>query len=433
MGRVRAKWQARTRFSQVDFYCRWSLYLIPWLMVLAAVAPVLGQAGGRPLPLALAGLALGLTVAQGLLMIRLLDRALGRYLKQGPTPARLLVVSGALTVVAEVCVFAVVVVRREWAKDDLVAMMLAAIAIPALFCLACSLVMSKRKYLASLVGVAAALMVLAGLGTQEWGGGLGLAAIVLFGGIWSFVIARPTGWLLSMFWELDRARSAQARLAVAEERLRFGRDLHDVMGRNLAVIALKSELAVQLARRERPEAVDQMVEVQRVAQESQREVREVVRGYRKADLQAELAGARSILRAAGVDCRIEGEEGTQLPAAAQSALGWVVREGTTNVLRHAIDVRRCTLRTRIDAQRSVLVMTVENDGVAPSAGGVLQTSPGNGLKGLRERLEPLGGTLVAGPGLDGCYRLTVELPLGAAGDGDLVGVGDGAAGGVSDG
>ena len=95
-------------------------------------------------------------------------------------------------------------------------------------------------------------------------------------------------WLLNAVYELDEARETRARLAVAEERLRFGRDLHDVMGRNLAVIALKSELAVQLARRGRPEAVDQMIEVQRIAQESQREVRDVVRGYREADLGVEL-------------------------------------------------------------------------------------------------------------------------------------------------
>ena len=105
-------------------------------------------------------------------------------------------------------------------------------------------------------------------------------------------------WLLNAVYELDEARETRTRLAVAEERLRFGRDLHDVMGRNLAVIALKSELAVQLARRGRPEAVEQMIEVQRIAQESQREVREVVRGYREADLSDRTRG-----RAGRVDRR----------------------------------------------------------------------------------------------------------------------------------
>jgi two-component system sensor histidine kinase DesK len=85
-----------------------------------------------------------------------------------------------------------------------------------------------------------------------------------------------------VLWETERARDVKARLAVAEERLRFGRDLHDLMGRNLAVIGLKAEPAVQLGRRGRPEAVEQMIEVHRLAQESQRKVRAVVRGYREA-------------------------------------------------------------------------------------------------------------------------------------------------------
>ncbi len=167
-------------------------------------------------------------------------------------------------------------------------------------------------------------------------------------------------WLLRAVYELDEARETRARLAVAEERLRFGRDLHDVMGRNLAVIALKSELAVQLARRGRPEAVEQMIEVQRIAQESQREVRDVVRGYREADLGVELAGAQGVLTAAGIECEVTGEA-AGLPAEVQSALAWVVREATTNVLRHG-DARRCAVGVRVREGR--VMLTVENDGAA---------------------------------------------------------------------
>jgi energy-coupling factor transporter ATP-binding protein EcfA2 len=105
-----------------------------------------------------------------------------------------------------------------------------------------------------------------------------VGVLTALGTLFSLLACRCGAWTLSVLWEAERAREVEARLAVAEERLRFGRDLHDVMGRNLAVIALKSELAVQLARRGRPEAVDQMIEVQRIAQESQREVRDVVRG-----------------------------------------------------------------------------------------------------------------------------------------------------------
>lgn len=151
-------------------------------------------------------------------------------------------------------------------------------------------------------------------------------------------------WLLNAVYELDTARETRARLAVAEERLRFGRDLHDVMGRNLAVIALKSELAVQLARRGRAEAMDQMTEVQRIASETQREVRDVVRGYREADLGIELTGAQGVLTAAGITCTVTGEP-NGLPTEVQSALGWVVREATTNVLRHG-DAKLCVVALR---------------------------------------------------------------------------------------
>lgn len=170
-------------------------------------------------------------------------------------------------------------------------------------------------------------------------------------------------WLLNAVYELYEARETQARLAVAEERLRFGRDLHDVMGRNLAVVALKSELAVQLAQRGLPEAVEQMIEVQRTARETQREVREVVRGYREADLRTELAGAQGVLTAAGIDCETSGPV-TGLPAEIQSTLGWVVREATTNVLRHG-DAGRCVVSLRVAEGR--VTLTVENDG-APGTG-----------------------------------------------------------------
>ncbi|MFD8651588.1 sensor histidine kinase, partial [Streptomyces mirabilis] len=199
--------------------------------------------------------------------------------------------------------------------------------------------------------------------------------------------------------------------ALAAPRLRFGRDLHDVMGRNLAVVALKSELAVQLARRGRPEAVEQMVEVQRIARETQREVREVVRGYREADLRTELAGAQGVLTAAGIDCEVSGPV-TGLPAEIQSALGWVVREATTNVLRHG-DAARCAVSLRVAEGR--VTLTVENDG-APGIGSgsgtdTAEPGRGSGLAGLRERLREVDGVLRAGPAGSDLFRLTAEVPL----------------------
>ncbi len=180
-------------------------------------------------------------------------------------------------------------------------------------------------------------------GVPAPGAAVAAGAVVLAAGFFTFASAFSV-WLLNAVYELDEARETRARLAVAEEQL-FGRDLHDVMGRNLAVVALKSELAVQLARRGRPEAVEQMVEVQRIARETQREVREVVRGYREADLRTELAGAQGVLTAAGIDCEVSGPV-TGLPVEIQSALGWVVQEATTNVLRHG-DAARCSVSLRV--------------------------------------------------------------------------------------
>ncbi|MEU3849040.1 sensor histidine kinase [Streptomyces sp. NPDC029554] len=243
---------------------------------------------------------------------------------------------------------------------------------------------------------------------------LSTALVVLAGGQFIAFTAVFSVWLLDAVYALDEARETRTRLAVAEERLRFGRDLHDVMGRNLAVIALKSELAVQLAQRGRPEAVAQMVEVQRLAQESQREVREVVRGYREADLASELAGAQGVLAAAGIDCTVSGRTPAGLPAEVQSALGWVVREAATNVLRHG-DARWCAVELRV--REGQVVLTVENDGVTATESGGPKSpgSPGTGLAGLRERLAKLDGTLQAGPVGKGLFRLraAIALPSGA--------------------
>ncbi|MER5552863.1 sensor histidine kinase [Streptomyces sp. NPDC002793] len=218
------------------------------------------------------------------------------------------------------------------------------------------------------------------------------------------VASRASGWSVLLIEQLAAARETQARLAVAEERLRFGRDLHDVLGRNLAVVALTSELAAQLARRGRPEAVEHMVEVQRIAQESQREIRSVVRGYRTADLHTELAGARSVLEAAGIDCRIEYGPASRLPSDVQSAFGWVVREGTTNVLRHAQGASRCTLSLRTAGPTEALLV-MENDGVSDAEQGA-----GTGLAGLKERLAELNGTLVTEQNPGGSFRLTARVP-----------------------
>ncbi|TDC24980.1 sensor histidine kinase [Streptomyces sp. 8K308] len=273
-----------------------------------------------------------------------------------------------------------------------------------------SLALPVRRALALLLlPLAAAVAGLAAVGSTA----VALAVMVAVTGVAGAglgVLPRASAWTLRVMDRLDAARETEARLAVAEERLRFGRDLHDVLGRNLSVIALKSELAVALARRDgagTEAAVVQMTEVQRIARESQAELREVVRGYRVADLHAELAGARGVLEAAGISCRIEDGAAAELPPAVQSALGWVVREGTTNVLRHA-DAARCVVRLRRRPEPDRVVLDMENDGVHGMSGG----ERGSGLAGLRERLAKLDGSLTVG-GEDDVFRLTAEVRLGS--------------------
>ncbi len=185
--------------------------------------------------------------------------------------------------------------------------------------------------------------------------------------------------------ELEWARIDTARLAVAEERLRFSRDLHDVFGRTLSTVALKAELAAEQARRGRPESVATMREVQSIATEALGEVREVVRGYRQTDLAGEMAGARSLLEASGIEVTTMADGGGVLPAPVARAFAWVVREGTTNILRHA-DATRVRIALSSEPGRARLVL--DNDHPHPA-----MRQAGSGLAGLTERLAEVGGRL----------------------------------------
>jgi len=234
--------------------------------------------------------------------------------------------------------------------------------------------------------------------------------------VWAVYYAIATGsaaityrfsvWFLGIIWEVSRSRDVQAKLAVAEERLRFARDLHDTLGRNLALIAVNSQLAAELLRRGQDGALERMLDVHRTAQDSMREVREVVAGSRATDLDSELAGARSVLRSAGITVRVVGD-GVALPPQAQAALGWVVREATTNIIRHSDSTA-----VRIDLDGGVAVgsvgLRIENDGVA---GPGVENQWGTGLTGLRERLVALGGDLAAGTESGGRFVVQARLPL----------------------
>ncbi len=210
--------------------------------------------------------------------------------------------------------------------------------------------------------------------------------------------------------ELHAARRELARLAVMEERSRLSRDLHDLLGHTLSLITLKSELAGRLVEQEPARAAKEMQEIEQVARQALREVREAVTGYRQPTLESELDGARQLLEAAGIDCQIEHTAGT-LPPGLDTVLAWTVREGVTNVIRHS-RARRCLIRVTRD--HTSVCAEVINDGYQGQQGEDPSRETGSGLSGLSERVKAHKGQMEAGPllleGKDG-FHLCVELPL----------------------
>ena len=213
--------------------------------------------------------------------------------------------------------------------------------------------------------------------------------------------------------ELYSARRELARLAVAEERLRVARDLHDLLGHTLSMIALKSELARRTVEKDPGRAVQEIHEVEVIARQTLREVREAVAGYRQPTLQSELEGAQQLLEAAGIDHQVDLTI-RRLPPAIDAVLAWVVREGVTNVVRHS-RARHC--RIQMTQTAGWVRIAVTNDDRKPSTSefeGLTIPAPGSGLHGITERVRALGGKCDAGPivaaGGVG-FRLQVELPV----------------------
>lgn len=238
------------------------------------------------------------------------------------------------------------------------------------------------------------------------------AAAVMVMTTWLCIVVVPTAmatrWMIDVVRRLWRSRQVAADLAVAEERLRFSRDLHDVFGRTLSTVAVKSELAAELARRGDDRAAEEMMAVREIAQSALTDVRGLVRGYRRIQLDDEVIGARSVLRAAGIRTRVLGLDDPEAVAArlsdpAAEALAWVVREGVTNVLRHG---QAGEVRITVDEAPDHVVLTIENT----SLNAVTRTPGGTGLIGLRERVEAVGGSLEAGPSESG-FALVARVPL----------------------
>lgn len=210
-------------------------------------------------------------------------------------------------------------------------------------------------------------------------------------------------WMARSVLELRAARIELAQLAVAEERLRFARDLHDLLGLSLSAITLKSELVCRVAAHCPERARAELTEIIDIARLALADVRRVACGYQSLSLQQELHTAESLLSAAAVDVRLSVRHG-ELSCPVGTLLATVLREGVTNVLRHSkAELCEITLHER----DGMVCLEIVNDGVTQ------QPSPriaGSGIDNLSYRVSRLGGTLTAGLRAEGGFRLRADVP-----------------------
>ncbi|MFI6348751.1 sensor histidine kinase [Streptomyces sp. NPDC050560] len=262
----------------------------------------------------------------------------------------------------------------------------------------------RGRWLAWLIicmSVAAALI-------SAWRSGWESAGI----GYGTFISGMVTASLLALretVIELRETREELARTAVESERLRFSRDLHDLLGHTLSVIVVKSEAARRIAHRDLGAALTQVTDIESVGRQALTEIREAVTGYREGSLATELDRARSALTAAGIEPVVR-QSGPPLPARTEALLGWVVREAVTNAVRHSA-ASRCEIAVAGRAERVSLTVSDNGRGAAAERPAAQPVVGGTGLKGLTERLSAAGGSLAAGPGARGGFQVTAELPV----------------------
>jgi two-component system, NarL family, sensor histidine kinase DesK len=196
--------------------------------------------------------------------------------------------------------------------------------------------------------------------------------------------------------ELAEAQEEIAELAVAQERTRFSRDLHDLLGHSLTVITMKTELAGRLVSLDPQRAEREIADVERLARDALADVRAAVAGYRPVTLTTELASARAALETAGIvaDLPVAVDD---VPGERRELFGWAVREGVTNVVRHS-GARHCRVTL------SPAGVEIVDDGRGPTG----SAPGGNGLLGLRERADAVGARVTVGRAPDGDgFRLRV--------------------------
>lgn len=212
-------------------------------------------------------------------------------------------------------------------------------------------------------------------------------------------------WFWDMVVRIDESRAVAEELAVAKERLRFAADLHDIQGHHLQAIMLKGELTERLIGRDDEAARAHAAELTELARTALKDTRRVVHGYRGTDLRREIGNAVDILGAAGIDTRVHGDA-RDVPPPLQALFGALIREGTTNILRHS-QATRCELT--LESDHATVRVRLVNDGVLPR-----NSQPGSGIAGLRERFAALDGDVesrVIEDGAETLFELGGHAPV----------------------
>jgi two-component system sensor histidine kinase DesK len=359
-----------------ETFLRWSTYsavALPVATFLGSALVVHGPIGTDvAVQAGVFGLALALTAGNVIVARRSIDTVVGR--------ARTLPV-GLLAGWALVLVALVVVAPMAPLPAMQLTVVAAVASVAASFVPALSAV--RTAVLNAVVLVAT--VVLAGVSDLP---ALVAGLVVISSALWA---CWSNAWLLRVLLELQAAHEDRAALTVAEERLRISRDLHDVLGRTLTTIAVKSSLAGELVDRGGAErAAQEIAGIRRIAEEAGNEMRRVVRGEHRTTWDDEVTGARSLLESAGIRCAVTGDP---VPAGCAEALAWVVREAVTNVLRHSAATQVTLATTHDDGE---VLLTITNDGVNDGVtGGQSAASAGTGLNSLSKRINGLGGRVTA--------------------------------------
>lgn len=207
-------------------------------------------------------------------------------------------------------------------------------------------------------------------------------------------IMASTLWMMQVLKDLRRAKMTEAALQVAEERLRFSQELHDTLGQHLAAISLKVQLAQALAQRGDARLTEELEALGVLASRSSADMRQVVRGYRQINLAAELQGARQLFEAAGIRMTVHGVS-TDVPENFRELAAWLLREATTNILRHS----SATAATVDLSARSI---RIQNDGASDATGKL------GGLGALQHRAARLGAQILIKPPAQGQGVFTID-------------------------